>query len=148
MLLRKQHLVSQSGVVFIKWHYSALYAAEKGAWKFPAAAGDTVRTGWTHPMGRHAGMGRLRGRRMGTADGYGDSVDSRILPISHMPSHYKSAASALGSQPGNEPNPACRMNPACRGTGRGADGSIYLFGLHIASLAAVRGNTQNQPDKS
>ena len=56
MLLRKQHLASQSGVVFIKWHYSALYAAEKGAWKFPAAAGDTVRTGWTHPMGRGAVM--------------------------------------------------------------------------------------------
>ena len=92
MLLRKQHLVSQSGVVFIKWHYSALYAAEKGAWKFPAAAGDTVRTGWTHAMGRHAGMGAFAG----AADGYGDSVDSRILPISHMPSHYKSAAPVPG----------------------------------------------------
>lgn len=30
----------------------------------------------------------------------------------------------------------------------GADGSIDLFEIHIASLAAVRGNTQNQPEKS
>ena len=36
MLLRKQHLAFQSGVVFIKRQYGALYAAKKGHGSFPA----------------------------------------------------------------------------------------------------------------
>ncbi|MFQ6961976.1 MAG: hypothetical protein ACLRTM_20710 [Clostridium sp.] len=70
MLLRKQHLASQSDVVFIKRVYGALYAARKGHRSFPGrgrsrdphrlGASWVERSGWgTGEMDRDGWAGHL-----------------------------------------------------------------------------------------
>ena len=50
--------------------------SEKGAWKFPAVAGDTARTGWAHPKGR----GAFR-KSAGAADGIWSIGYSYVQPV-------------------------------------------------------------------
>ncbi|RYT21074.1 hypothetical protein EAI89_08795 [Eubacterium sp. am_0171] len=66
MLLRKQHLASQSDVVFIKRAYGALYASGKGHRSFPgrgrSPVPDRLGASWVERAGRGRGARDRVGR--------------------------------------------------------------------------------------